>query len=149
VAASLFNTFYSSSARSGSWRLMISYGLAAAGSSLIILAMLDFREQGNSRWAIHLGRISYGIYVYHYFLIALVWRLPMEILEMKGLHSHVLRGVIDFALQVASPLLIAWGLAELSYRFFETPFLRLKRRYTVIASQPQGDSESLATPTAP
>jgi peptidoglycan/LPS O-acetylase OafA/YrhL len=148
-AGSLFNDFYSSGANPGSWQLMITYGLAAMGSSLIVLAMLDFRGEHRYRWAIHLGRISYGLYVFHSFVIALVGRVAGDKMEMIGLHSHFLRGSIDFAVRVAAPLLITWVLAELSYRFFERPFLRLKQRYAVIASQPQGDSEAVAAPTAP
>jgi peptidoglycan/LPS O-acetylase OafA/YrhL len=148
VAGNLYKTFYSSSPRSGSWQLMIAYALAAAGSSLIILAMLDFRGQRHSRWAIHLGRISYGLYVSHYFVVGLVGRIAWDEMGLHGLHSHVLRGAFDFAVQIVLPFLITWVLAELSYRFFERPFLRLKQRYTVIASQPQGDSKALPSPTA-
>ncbi len=67
-------------------------------------------------------------------------------MEMIGLHSHVLRAAIDFVVRVVAPLLITWVLAELSYRFFERPFLRLKQRYTVIASQPRDATETLAVP---
>jgi peptidoglycan/LPS O-acetylase OafA/YrhL len=70
-------------------------------------------------------------------------------MDMNGLHSHALRGAIAPALQIVLPFLITWVLAELSYHFFERPFLRLKQSYAVIASQPQGDSEAVAAPTAP
>ncbi len=146
VATKFFNAFYISSANPGSWQLMITYGLAAVGSSLIVLAMLDFHGEHRSRRVIHLGRISYGLYVFHYLVIALVVKIAGDKMEMIGLHSHVLRAAIDFVVRVVAPLLITWVLAELSYRFFERPFLRLKQRYTVIASQPRDATETLAVP---
>jgi peptidoglycan/LPS O-acetylase OafA/YrhL len=146
VAGNLSNASYSTGANPGSWQLIIAYGLAAVGSSLIVLALLDFRGQHRSLWVIHLGRISYGLYVFHNLVIGLVLKIAGDKMEMNGLHSHVLRGAIDFAVRIAAPLLITWVLAELSYRFFERPFLRLKLRYTVIASQPRDAIKTLAAP---
>jgi peptidoglycan/LPS O-acetylase OafA/YrhL len=40
----------------------------------------------------------------------------------------VLKGAVAFGLTIL--------LASLSYRYFETPFLRLKKRHEVIASRP-------------
>jgi len=100
VAGNLYNTFYFSSAHPASRQLMIAYALAATGSSLIILAMLDFHGQRCSRWAIHLGRISYGLYVFHGPALGLAWRIPSGIMDMNGLHSHALRGAIAPALQI-------------------------------------------------
>ncbi len=136
VAGSLFNAFYDPRTHSGSWQLMIAYGLAAAGSSLTVWAMLDFQVGQYSLWAVHLGRISYGLYVFHDFSISLFGMIPMGKMGMNALHSHVLRAALTLAVRVAAPLLATYVLAELSYRFFERPFLRMKERHTVIVSQP-------------
>jgi peptidoglycan/LPS O-acetylase OafA/YrhL len=61
-----------------------------------------------------IGVVSYGIYLYH--LIGLhAGKLILE-------RSHVSFPQQDFFMC----LFITWGMAELSYRFYERPFLRLK-----------------------
>ena len=77
-----------------------------------------------ARPLVHAGRLSYGMYVYHlmvYELITLArWRLGIG---EAGPHSSLVRAIVYIAMSV---LLVA-GVAELSFRFIETPFLRLKR----------------------
>jgi peptidoglycan/LPS O-acetylase OafA/YrhL len=63
----------------------------------------------------HIGAVSYGVYLMHIGCINVVRRVV-----------HFDEGLIVFAL--ALPLSIA--VATLSYRFYETPFLRLKERLT-------------------
>jgi peptidoglycan/LPS O-acetylase OafA/YrhL len=80
----------------------------------------------------HLGSISYGIYMLHMpaiyataeiFLLTSWWRgrgLALYCAAFYGLACG-----------------LTWLLAEISYRFFEKPFLRLKdRRFTVIQTDP-------------
>jgi len=73
----------------------------------------------------YLGRISYGLYVYHRPALATVHKLlgdpatPWEWLAFAGL---------SFALTTLA--------AALSYHLFERAFLRLKQRYTLVASRP-------------
>jgi peptidoglycan/LPS O-acetylase OafA/YrhL len=136
VAAHFLSAFYQPSSHSSSWQLMITYGLAASGSGLILLAMLGFQGGPHSRWAIHLGQISYGLYVFHRFALDLFERIPMEKTGINAFHSHVLRGALFFGVRIAAPLLATVVLAELSYRFFERPFLRIKERHGVIISRP-------------
>lgn len=73
----------------------------------------------------YLGRISYGIYMYHPLAIG----ISMLLLRQFLIQSHV----ATYALCTGSAVL----LAAVSYHFLERPFLRLKLRYTVIVS---GDS---------
>jgi peptidoglycan/LPS O-acetylase OafA/YrhL len=75
------------------------------------------------RW---IGRISYGAYVFH----DVFHDLYTHILVGVGHHHpflarHVNELVLPFAL--GGTLLISW----LSFRFFETPFLNLKERWTI------------------
>lgn len=147
IAGSLFNAFYQSGPGSGSWQLMVSYALAGFGSSLVLLAMLDFRMGRDSRWAVHLGRISYGLYVFHEFVIELFARIPTRV-GVNTLRSLPLRGGLELVIRVVAPLLVTWALAELSYRFFERPFLRLKERLEAIATKPQQGAEKPAIAAA-
>lgn len=68
----------------------------------------------------YIGRISYGMYLLHYGLIALLLRIPYHrILGQVG-DSWVFL----FAFRIAVIVCVA----SISYRFFESPILRLKDR---------------------
>jgi peptidoglycan/LPS O-acetylase OafA/YrhL len=82
------------------WLVLITYPLAAAASVTIIFGTLGSRV----RVGTYLGKISYGLYVFH----AVAIRLTTS----------------PF---LALPFTIA--LAAVSYRFLESPFLRLKDRF--------------------
>jgi peptidoglycan/LPS O-acetylase OafA/YrhL len=77
----------------------------------------------------YLGKISYGIYMYHLICIAFVF--------------HVLDYFIDFPLRLEgwhSALLYVFsipltlGVSALSYHFLEYPFIRKKRTFTTVIS---------------
>jgi peptidoglycan/LPS O-acetylase OafA/YrhL len=73
-----------------------------------------------------LGRISYGLYMYHILGIrlaeALFFRLPWFA------NKEIFQSFLAFGLTVV--------LASASYRLLERPFLRLKGRWTRVASRP-------------
>jgi peptidoglycan/LPS O-acetylase OafA/YrhL len=87
---------------------------------LIVMALeagsMTFRvfNLGPLRW---LGRISYGAYVFHAILYAGFARIAGHYTN----HPRVATAVMGFA----STLLLAWA----SFRWFERPFIRLKRRW--------------------
>jgi peptidoglycan/LPS O-acetylase OafA/YrhL len=89
------------------WPVLITYPLAAVASVAIIGGVLGARL----RTGAYLGKISYGLYVFH---VAAMRLVPSPILAM--------------------PLTIA--AAALSYRYLESPFLRLKNRFTPISKSP-------------
>lgn len=69
-----------------------------------------------------IGRVSFGVYVYHMLVIALLVRV---------LGTSVLPG----AVVVGLVCLVTIGVAAVSYRVLETPFLRLKRRFEHVATR--------------
>jgi peptidoglycan/LPS O-acetylase OafA/YrhL len=73
-------------------------------------------------WLVRLGVISYGLYVIHNPLRTLLPRLglPVDLLAGGGLGSRFVYIGVMIGCSVA--------LAELSFRYFEAPFLRLKDR---------------------
>lgn len=74
------------------------------------------------------GKISYGIYIIHPLLIFLLSGLYCSC----GIHlSEGLATVLIYTLITSSTIFIAW----LSYRFYESPFLRLKNRFAIVHSQ--------------
>ncbi len=81
-----------------------------AGGGLLALPVL-----------VYLGRVSYGLYVFH--LMVIEW----PILQLGGMRWP-LRLTLSFGLTL--------GLAALSYALLERPFLRLKARFTCVPSAP-------------
>ncbi len=84
------------------------------------------------RWLDVLGRISYGIYVYHSFavagvLLALLWFRERTLFAL----SPVAFNLILYTSSIALTLAIAW----ISYRYYEQRFLELKPRFSVVASR--------------
>jgi peptidoglycan/LPS O-acetylase OafA/YrhL len=69
-------------------------------------------------WAIYLGKISYGLYVWHV--------LNLQII------NHIFRGNVLLRLTALVPTII---MAVISYRYLETPFLKLKNKFTRIQSR--------------
>jgi len=89
------------------WITVVSYPLAAAFAVTILYGTLGYACR--SKTLVYLGKISFGLYVFHVAAIEVVGPLA-------GL-----------------PLTIALG--ALSYRFLEAPFLRLKQRYSTEEQQ--------------
>ncbi len=104
--------------------LCFGYALVALSCALLIAAMLGLSHW--PRWMVFLGKISYGLYVFHR---PVIYLLAAE----AGFIPAILRKLLALALTV----LLAW----LSYRFFETPFLRLKERFEIVRSRPVDNSE--------
>jgi peptidoglycan/LPS O-acetylase OafA/YrhL len=75
------------------------------------------------RW---FGKYSYGIYVLHFICanVDVIWGTPHRFLA-----AHFHSKVVPVALGGIPTLIISVALAWLSYRFYETPFLRLKRYF--------------------
>lgn len=65
------------------------------------------------KWLRYIGKISYGVYL---------WHIPVIILS-----GHVATSNVTMRPWIASALTL--GIAALSFRYFETPFLRLKERF--------------------
>lgn len=83
----------------------------------------------------YIGKISYGVYLYHEAVRIAVWGL------MKPLMSGWQPGV-GFLVRLAVYLLASFALAALSYEFFEKRFLRLAGRFR----PPRAPAERPAAP---
>jgi peptidoglycan/LPS O-acetylase OafA/YrhL len=98
--------------------------LFALGFGIVLAAALDARPwfQRRGRFALHLGLVSYGIYLIH--AVALD-----ALLEHGGdlipLHHG---GVLAYAVHLALLLAITIPLAMASWRWLEQPFIRLASR---------------------
>lgn len=102
----------------GPVRLCLGYAVVAISCALLIYAFL-----GSTGWPkslVHMGKVSYGLYVFHLPVVTLIGRSTLT----------------SFWLKETLALLATSILALVSYRFFETPFLKIKQRLEVIPSRP-------------
>ena len=75
-----------------------------------------------------IGKISYGIYVIHPLLIFCLSAFYRKTgVQLSGIAATIL----IYCVVTAVTVFVAW----LSYRFFESPFLRLKNKFAVVHSQ--------------
>lgn len=105
----------------------VPYLMAGVGTALIFLGFLGMPL---ARWASrlrHLGKISYGLYIYHLWAMFLVVDLARRLLHQNDW---------PYALIFVAALPLTVAVAHLSYKYFEAPFLRLKERFAVIRSRP-------------
>lgn len=109
----------------GPWQLYLPASTAAVMGLLVVEAVSRNSGLLASAAMRYLGKISYGIYVFHIIGIsAAVWLL--------GAPSDIPEGAACFVM--AATLTIS--AAALSYRLLERPFLRMKTRYEIVLSRP-------------
>jgi peptidoglycan/LPS O-acetylase OafA/YrhL len=103
--------------------------LLAAAYSLFFLSIYAFPTPWLPKSLIYLGRISYGLYVFHLLCIDIVRKFLLPHLRpgQQGLTAALVAYACSLALTIA--------FAAVSYRFFELPFLQLKRRFTFVRSR--------------
>jgi peptidoglycan/LPS O-acetylase OafA/YrhL len=104
------------------WRLTAGYAIIAAGCALMLWGFLHVPDRLLPGLLLYLGRISYGLYVFHGLVLVSTRELGAR--AAAALH---LPGILMLA-----QLLITIGLASLSYEFFEKRFLRLKSRFELV-----------------
>lgn len=121
---------------------VITYTATALASVMLLVSVLQseapFLRLPAFSWLVYLGRISYGLYVFHLLALALI---PKLIIVYLGIPlSFPLRIFFSFALTIL--------LAAASYTWLEQPFLRLKKRFSHIATG-DGDTPPQPRHTAP
>jgi peptidoglycan/LPS O-acetylase OafA/YrhL len=118
------------------WNLMISYPLIGLSTSLIVYFVFRTGQAPWMKWLsfgpfVYLGKISYGLYVYH--LLGLF--LGRQLVERQPFlqSGFFYSGYVATCL---ASLSITIAISSASYLLIEKPFLRLKKRFEVIASRP-------------
>ena len=104
--------------------MIVGYPAMAIGAALIFVSVL-----GVSRVPVslrYLGKISYGLYVFH--------RLALYCV-VKGLRDYP-HTLFKFVVFWCMGLALTIAMAAVSYRFYESPFLRLKERFAYVKSRP-------------
>jgi peptidoglycan/LPS O-acetylase OafA/YrhL len=108
-------------------RIVLGYPTVALGGVLLLLAVL--REDASPlKPLVYLGRISYGLYVFH----------VLGLLISDYVVPNQTATLVRYGLRVFVALGFTVAMAAISYRWLETPFLRLKQRFTYVLSRPGG-----------
>ncbi len=103
--------------------------IALLGCLCLFFSLLPSTAGKMQKPFIYLGKISYGLYVYHVLWLDAAKHLPWHFAgNLSPLASQL------GAMAIALPATIVTGI--LSYRYLESPFLRVKKRYTVVRSRP-------------
>jgi peptidoglycan/LPS O-acetylase OafA/YrhL len=107
------------------WQVAGAHTLTAFAATAVLLGVLGTQYSFfKQRPLIYLGKISYGLYVIH----ELAHLLAKEILPAASPLRVVGQSAISLAITIA--------LAAASYRWLETPFLRLKEKFAHVQSRP-------------
>lgn len=77
----------------------------------------------------YFGKLSYGLYVYHLFAVVLVLKGIPVVIDFQALPDW-----IGYPLTLGTILGLTTGISYLSYRYFESYFLRKKLRYSAVLS---------------
>lgn len=107
---------------------MLGFPLVAVACTLLFLSVfgLPMERARMAGWfqLVYLGKISYGLYVYHYLSLLLARK------ALGPLHA----GLYPVYALLSLALTVAFSIA--SYRFMELPFLRIKERFTYVIPGP-------------
>jgi peptidoglycan/LPS O-acetylase OafA/YrhL len=110
-------------------RLCVGYGADAVGCVAIFLAFLGLTNI--PRPVVYLGKISFGLYVFHLATIKLAVALVSSRFPFTEPLAFWKIAVVD-----GLGFIFAVALAALSYRFLEMPFLQIKERFAFVRSRP-------------
>ncbi len=106
------------------------FALSLCGSLAIFFAFLGMKTEWIPGWLVYLGKISYGLYVFHYIILnTFGFNHVSKWMSLLGFeHTEVMTHAV---LGFVTTLLVA----HLSYKYYESPFLRIKGRFEWVRSR--------------
>jgi len=107
--------------------------LVLGGAVLMLVSVLGTPTRYVPGALVYLGRISYGMYLIHIIFFWIVFAKARPWMTQAATSAGVpgWRDNIGMALAFTATVIVA----SLLYRYFEMPFLRLKRRFTSVPSR--------------
>ena len=116
------------------WKLMLTYPLIGIGTSLVLFAVMNgnlgpLSNLLKNKILGYLGKISYGLYVFHLYGLELSYNYTSVFVSQERL-------LVYPATNLLLSLIITVVISMASYQLLEKPFLRLKERFTFIKSRP-------------
>jgi peptidoglycan/LPS O-acetylase OafA/YrhL len=111
--------------------MLVEYLLLSLACALLLVSVYRMNVPRRLNFWLYLGRISYGMYVFHLMAIkAVLYAAERWQVQRLGLRWRVVH-----VTEAALSLLLTIAIAALSYRFFESPFLRLKSRFEFVKTR--------------
>lgn len=112
---------------------MLGWSLILVGTILLFLSIFGSSGKTWPKPLVYLGKISYGLYLFHAFILSLVFRtFANQVTQLSGaIGLSSWRDGIGTVIALAVTII----LAMLSYETYERHFLRLKQRFTVIQAR--------------
>jgi peptidoglycan/LPS O-acetylase OafA/YrhL len=107
--------------------------LVLVGVMAIFFSLLGAPARHMPAAFVYLGRISYGMYIFHITIYWIVFQIFKE--DLKSISDKL--GLLEWKNEVGfiSSFAITVTIASISYFYFEKPFLKLKNRFTLIPSR--------------
>jgi len=108
-------------------KALLTFPAVTAACIALILGTLGLRGPSSRRPIVraltYLGRISYGLYVFHWMFV--------RVFEVPSMHTPFARSA-----KAVAALIATVATAAASYHFLEKPFLRLKEQFAHVQSRP-------------
>lgn len=109
-------------------RILAGYPVVALGAAAMLIGVLSSAKVLSKSVLVYLGKISYGLYVYH----------VLGLMVSDYAVSHADAALSRYLLRDAIALTLTVTFAATSFRWLETPFLGVKQRFTHVLSRPGG-----------
>jgi peptidoglycan/LPS O-acetylase OafA/YrhL len=109
--------------------LILGYTIVGLSTSLIIISVLNnkiLKSFFSNNILVFLGKRSYGLYVYHLLGNSFAVQLTKYVIDLPSNYAALFIYSLTFTIIVSI----------LSYKFVETPFLKLKKKFEIIESRP-------------
>ncbi|CAM1372492.1 acyltransferase family protein [Tenacibaculum xiamenense] len=110
--------------------LNVTYPLVGLSTTFILFAVLEsnsLQKFFSNKILVFLGKRSYGLYLYHFIGNWVGWQL-VNYFKIEDTSALIISFTCSFFVTIV--------ISVVSYRFIETPFLKLKKNFEVIASRP-------------
>ena len=110
-------------------------GMHLVYAACFLIIILNVSREGKfvvsleNRFFHLLGKISYGIYMYHLIVVTFVVYCFQQILG-RGAELGFVQNLLIYLLSIGGTVLISW----LSYEFFESRFIKMKAKFSKVIS---------------
>jgi peptidoglycan/LPS O-acetylase OafA/YrhL len=115
----------------GGYGPIMGYWGVSVGCALFLLSALGLEIRVIPKSLIYLGKISYGLYVFHQLALEMASYCMNHILGLRSGTSHIAYGIGHLGIGLGITIVMAW----VSYQYFEMPFLHWKESFTIVRSR--------------